>query len=326
MRSSQPLHAIRVLVADSSAIHCELLAESIRRDRRFAVAGSASTSGDIQSLLRENCPDVLLISASMDEQPYGGLHLLAELRSTHPDIKAVVLLESPKRETVVQAFRVGARGVFSKKSPFKLLGKCIDCVHDGQVWATTEELGFVLEALAASPVHPLGSISLSQLSARELDVVTCLAEGLSNAEIAERLKLSRHTVKNYMFKVFDKLGVSSRVELLFHVLSCPPSELRGGDNGGKHAVLPFQTSSRQLKEMKEHAVSEPRGRRRAAVRGKETPNDESALLTVLGKLIVATERRADAVAAGADKKDSNGQDPATASRPSALLARLASSA
>jgi DNA-binding NarL/FixJ family response regulator len=97
MRSSQPLHAIRVLVADSSAIHCELLAESIRRDRRFAVAGSASTSGDIQSLLRENCPDVLLISASMDEQPYGGLHLLAELRSTHPDIKAVVLLESPKR-------------------------------------------------------------------------------------------------------------------------------------------------------------------------------------------------------------------------------------
>jgi DNA-binding NarL/FixJ family response regulator len=325
MRSSQPLHAIRVLVADSSAIHSELLAESIGRDRRFTVIACASSSGEIQSLLRDSCPDVLLISASIDEQTHGGLHLLAELRASHPEIKAVVLLESPKRETVVQAFRVGARGVFSKKSPFKLLGKCLDCVHLGQVWATTEELGFVLQALADSPVRPLGSISLSQLSVRELDVVTCLAEGLSNAEIAQRLNLSRHTVKNYMFRVFDKLGVSSRVELLFHVLSRPPSELKGAYNGGKPASLPLQIC-RQVKDKKEDAVSERRSQKRAAVRGHKTPSDESALLSVLGKLIVATERRADAAAAGADMKNSDGKDPATGSPPSRLLARLASSA
>ena len=121
---------------------------------------------------------------------------------------------------------VSARGVCSpRNAPLKTLGKCISCVFEGQVWATAEELGFVLEALAATPsIRPAGSVGLSQLSAREIEVVNCLAEGLSNREIAQRLKLSRHTIKNYMFRIFDKVGVSSRVELLFCALSRPASE------------------------------------------------------------------------------------------------------
>ncbi len=334
MRSSQPLHATRVLVSDSSAMHSELLAESIRRDRRFSIVGSASSSGDIQSLLREHCPDVLLISASMDEQPHGGLHLLAELRSTYPEIKAVVLLESPKRETVVQAFRLGARGVFSKKSPIKVLAKCIDCVQQGQVWASSSELGFVLEALAAAPsVRPVAASALNQLSARELDVVTCLAEGLSNREIAERLKLSRHTVKNYMFKIFDKLGVSSRVELLFYVLSRPVSENsdinpgNGSNNGGrlaKELTWPTNGAGQRGTEIQ---VDAPSGRRKPKKRASRRPRsvaDEGEFLNLLGKLIVFPERKADALASGtADKDTSVNQLQATSNR-SALLARLVS--
>jgi DNA-binding NarL/FixJ family response regulator len=331
MRSSQPLHAIRVLVADSSAIHSELLAESIGRDRRFTVIACASSSGEIQSLLRDSCPDVLLISASIDEQTHGGLHLLAELRASHPEIKAVVLLESPKRETVVQAFRVGARGVFSKKSPLKLLGKCIDCVHLGQVWATTEELGFVLQALADSPVRPPGSISLSQLSVRELDVVTCLAEGLSNREIAQRLKLSRHTVKNYMFKIFDKLGVSSRVELLFYVLSRPVSEntdINPGNKGGRSAsskelILPINGAGQRETGIEAGAPSERRKPKKRASRRPRSVGDNSEFLNLLGKLIVFTERKANALASGTADKDTSVNEQTT-SNGSALLARLAS--
>ena len=334
MRGSQPLHATRVLIADSSAMHSELLAESIRRDRRFAVVGSASSSGDIQSLLREHCPDVLLISASMDEQPHGGLHLLAELRSTYPEIKAVVLLESPKRETVVQAFRLGARGVFSKNSPIKVLAKCIDCVQQGQVWATSAELGFVLEALAAAPsVRPLAASALNQLSARELDVVTCLAEGLSNREIAQRLKLSRHTVKNYMFRIFDKLGVSSRVELLFYVLSRPVSDngdnspANSGNNGGrlaKELTWPTNGAGQRGTEIE---VDAPSGRRKAKKRASRRPAsvaDESELLNLLGKLIVFAERKADALASGTTDKHTSANELQTASDRSALLARLES--
>ena len=334
MRGSQPLHATRVLIADSSAMHSELLAESIRRDRRFAVVGSASSSGDIQSLLREHCPDVLLISASMDEQPHGGLHLLAELRSTYPEIKAVVLLESPKRETVVQAFRLGARGVFSKNSPIKVLAKCIDCVQQGQVWATSAELGFVLEALAAAPsVRPLAASALNQLSARELDVVTCLAEGLSNREIAQRLKLSRHTVKNYMFRIFDKLGVSSRVELLFYVLSRPVSDngdnspANSGNNGrrlAKELAWPTNGAGQPGTEVE---VDAPSGRRKAKKRASRRPAsvaDESEFLNLLGKLIVFAERKADALATGTPEKDTSADQLQATSNRSALLAKLVS--
>ena len=334
MCSTQPLHATRVLVAVSSAMHSELLAESIRRDRRFAVVGSASSSGDIHSLLRENCPDVLLISASMDEQPHGGLHLLRELRSTYPEIKAVVLLESAKRETVVQAFRLGARGVFSKNSPIKVLGKCINCVQQGQVWASSSELGFVLEALAAAPaVRPLVPSALNQLlSARELDVVTCLAEGLSNREIAQRLKLSRHTVKNYMFKIFDKLGVSSRVELLFYVLSRPVSEnshLKPGNGGNavgrsaKELVLPMNGAGQRETEIEVDPPSERRKPKKRASRRPTSVDDESELLNLLGKLIVFNER-ADALASRTAGKDTSVNELQTTRNPSALLARRVS--
>ena len=227
MRSPQPLHRIRVFVADSSAIHSELLAGAIARDHSFDVVGSAANSNGIDRLVRTTNTDVLLISASSSDQSTGGLGILAKMRASFPEVKIVALLESTRREIVAQAFRLGARGVFSKNASVKSLGKCISCVYEGQVWATAEELGFVLEALAASPaVRPLDSVGLNQLSTREMDVVNCLAEGLSNREIAERLKLSRHTIKNYMFRIFDKLGVSSRVELLFYAFSHPATEIR----------------------------------------------------------------------------------------------------
>jgi two-component system, NarL family, nitrate/nitrite response regulator NarL len=333
MRSSQPLHATRVLVADSSAMHSELLAESIRRDRRFAVVGSASSSGDIHSVLREHCPDVLLISASMDEQPHGGLHLLPELKSTYPEVKAVVLLESPKRETVVQAFRLGARGVFSKNSPIKVLGKCISCVQQGQVWASSSELGFVLEALAAAPsVRPLAASALNQLSARELDVVTCLAEGLSNREIAQRLKLSRHTIKNYMFKIFDKLGVSSRVELLFYVLSRPVSEnsdINPGNKGGRSAsakelILPINGAGQRETGIELDARSERRKPKKRVSRKASGVADESEFLNLLGKLIVFAERKTDALASDTGDQDTSVNELQTTSNRSALLARVVS--
>jgi DNA-binding NarL/FixJ family response regulator len=256
------------------------------------------------------------------------LHLLGELKSTYPEIKAVVLLESPKRETIVQAFRLGARGVFSKNSPIKVLGKCITCVQQGQVWASSTELGFVLEALAAAPsVRPLATSALNQLSARELDVVACLAEGLSNREIAQQLKLSRHTVKNYMFRIFDKLGVSSRVELLFYVLSRPltePIDLKPGNNGGRPIkdILPINGS--RGNETESNAAS---GRRRSKKRVSKKAigvADEGEFLNLLGKLIVFAERKSDALASGTPDEDTNGNQPKTTSNQSPILARLVS--
>jgi DNA-binding CsgD family transcriptional regulator len=157
-----------------------------------------------------------------------------------------MLMDSSKRETIVQAFRAGAKGIFSRQESVETLCKCIRSVHGGQIWANSQQMSYAVEALASSPVfRTLDANGMSLLSRRELDVVHSLAEGLTNREIAERLGLSQHTIKNYLFRVFDKLGVSNRLELLFMTLSQArpgtasspnlPSSKNGTDRGPRTA-------------------------------------------------------------------------------------------
>ena len=110
MRAAQPTHLIRVIVVDNSAIHSELLSEAIGRDRHFMVVGSTTSSAEVRQLVRQIVPDILLISSSLDDNPVGGLDVLAEFRALHPGLKSVVLLESPKREIIIEAFRLGGTG------------------------------------------------------------------------------------------------------------------------------------------------------------------------------------------------------------------------
>lgn len=218
--SLQSRQGIRVVLAENNSIHAELLASAIARDRRLNVVHSTCHSEDLLSQVPQLQPDVVVLSACLDENYERGFEVIEQLHSIHPELKMVVLLDRSDPEKVVKAFRTGARGVFCRNLPVKRLSKCIRVVHEGQIWASNEELGFVFQALAESPVpRPLNSKGFSQLSKRERDVVYCLAEGMSNREIAERLCISPYTVKNYMFKIFDRLGVSSRVELLFCVMS-----------------------------------------------------------------------------------------------------------
>ena len=221
MCSAQP-QSIRVLVANRSGIESELLAEAIGKARRFLTVGWSVQRAKIHSLAVERQPDVLLITPKLDDDTNTGFDLLSDFRLSHPRLKIVVLLESGDPDLVVQSFRLGARGVFSKDLPLKTLIKCIACVHKGQFWATNEQLGFVLEALAgARGVRPCRNGNLSKLSVRELEIVNSLTQGLSNDEIAQRLHLSRHTVKNYTGKIVHKLGTSSRSEIISQALKPP---------------------------------------------------------------------------------------------------------
>ncbi len=223
--------AIHVLVADSSRIHTQLLSDALRRDPELDVV---SWDSDVHGLIPaavDHGVDVLAISCALDGFPSHGLEVVRQLRTLRPSAKAVVLLDSHKAETVLDSFRAGARGVFSKDGSVEMFCKCIRSVHEGQIWADNREMTLAIEALASTPiVRAVGANGMDLLSKREMEVVRCLSRGLTNREIAKQMGLSQHTVKNYLFRVFDKLGVSSRVELLFMTLSqAAPGESRDLD-------------------------------------------------------------------------------------------------
>jgi len=211
---------IRVVVADNTRIYTQLLADVLKRDHALDVIGADPDSQGLIAAAAAHKADVLLISSNLDEEPLRAFEVLRELRASHPQIRAVMLLDSSKREVILQAFRAGARGIFSRHESVDSLCKCVRTVYEGQIWATSPQMSFAVEALASSPtVRAVDAKGLDVLSKREMEVVHCVAEGLTNREIAERLGLSQHTIKNYLFRVFDKLGVSGRVELLFMTLS-----------------------------------------------------------------------------------------------------------
>jgi len=232
----------RVLVADNTRIHTQLLADALKRDQGLDVISADSDSHGLIATAIAHRTDVLLISSNLDEEPHRAFEILRELRASHPQIRAVMLLDSSKREVILHAFRAGARGIFSRHESVESLCRCVRSVHEGQIWANSLQMSFAVEALASSPtVRAVDANGLDLLSKREMEVVRSLSEGLTNREIAERLGLSQHTIKNYLFRVFDKLGVSSRVELLFMTLSQAspaqsllPSLLANPTNGNRH--------------------------------------------------------------------------------------------
>jgi DNA-binding NarL/FixJ family response regulator len=236
---------IRVLVADDTRIHTQLLADALRRDRQLEVISPPARFSDMVDTVKTNRVNVVVLSANLDEEPLRGFETLRQLRADCPGILGIMLLDSSKKEAILQAFHAGARGIFSRHDSVESLSKCIRCVYEGQIWANSQQMSFAVEELACSPVvRAIDANGLSLLSKRELDVVRSLAEGLTNREIAQRLGLSQHTIKNYLFRVYDKLGVSSRLELLFMTLTqagAPQSsDGAGGASPAPRESIPVQ--------------------------------------------------------------------------------------
>lgn len=223
---------MRVLVCDRTRMESQLLAEVLERDSRLHVVRSSARSAEVVAAVGTERPNVVLISSDLDQEPLRGLEVARKLHSSYPEVNTVVLLDTSNPDTVIAAFAAGASGVFCRSELIDALPKCVYSVHQGQVWADSREMRYMLRAFAdAVPQHLVDANGVALLSRREQDVVRCVTEGLTNRQIAATLNLSEHTVKNYIFRIFDKLGVSTRVEMVLYAFSqrtpTPPARETG---------------------------------------------------------------------------------------------------
>jgi DNA-binding NarL/FixJ family response regulator len=229
---------VSVVIAEANHLNCQLV-ESAFRSKRTHVAVIASAVGSRQTLalVKEREPDVAIISAQLETGPLDGFHILRELHSLPTKTRSILLLGSRDRELVIDAFRCGARGVVFRDEPLETLAKCIHAVHRGQVWANSQHLGYLLDVLSQMPIRLHDAKGIELLSKREGEVVRLVSDGLTNRGISMQLGLSEHTVRNYMFRIFEKLGVSTRVELVLYCLQekqSRPLNVRTDGHAGKN--------------------------------------------------------------------------------------------
>jgi DNA-binding NarL/FixJ family response regulator len=222
----QPLqtqdHRISVLVITPDNITAELLKSAFTHERKksFAVQMLTGTSQKVIGKLMVHKPDVALVCDELQDDPLAGFKVLQKLRESHQNTAAIMLLQSCKPDSVVEAFSEGARGVFSRAHSLKALSKCIRTVHQGQYWANNQDLGHIMNALSQRKTLQFNDVDgMPLLTRREEEVVRLVADGMKNGEIAKNLDLAEHSIRNYLYRIFDKLGVSSRVELILYTFN-----------------------------------------------------------------------------------------------------------
>jgi len=214
--NQQPRPALRVLISDRDSMSSDLLAGALTRDHRCEAA--AIQPSELLHAMATNEVDLVVVGVDVNSKMESGFELAGAVCRAYPKIYVVILLNEPTPEYVINAFRSGARGVFSRQLSMTQFLECVEHVGKGMIWVGKEETSVLLEAFKSIPAPNILSASSSPaLTARELQVVQCAAKGKTNKTIASELRLSEHTVKNYLFRAFEKLGVSSRVELLFYL-------------------------------------------------------------------------------------------------------------
>lgn len=217
----RPKDAIGVLLVTGDNMTGEMLKHALLNGRKdLAITTLIGNSHKVIGELKSHNPQIALICQELQDDNRGGLKVLKKLRQSHPNTAVIMLLQFCKAESVVGAFREGARGVFYRTHSLKALSKCIRVVHQGQIWACNEDLEHLTAALAHGKSLDLNdAVGMPLLTRREEDVVRLVADGLKNREIAVKLNVAEHSIRNYLYKIFDKLGVSTRVELILYIFS-----------------------------------------------------------------------------------------------------------
>lgn len=215
-----PSDVVGVLIADSNRMQAQLLTSALRRRSEFHVHTCEMDTFSIFQAVTLEHPDIAILSLTPSASAPETVMILRNFHLSHPEIPKVLLVDTCDRELVVSAFRSGARGIFPITSAnLRLLCRCLLRVAAGQIWANTEQLNYLMDLISEVPsLRVLNAKGTSILTPREEQVVALVAEGLGNRQIAGELNLSEHTIKKYLYRIFEKLGISTRVELVLYAL------------------------------------------------------------------------------------------------------------
>lgn len=203
---------VRVLLADDHPVFREGLQKLLEAERGFTVVGAAADGIEALELARKLSPDVLLLDLAMPRMP--GLEVLRELSSSPTPVRTILLTVAIDKADIATALELGARGVVLKEVATQLLFKSIRCVMNGEYWLGQQGVGDLVAALRhmRAETEPRSKKHFG-LTPRELEVVAAVVGGLTNKEIARKLSVSEDTVKHHVTNIFDRIGVSSRLEL-----------------------------------------------------------------------------------------------------------------
>jgi DNA-binding NarL/FixJ family response regulator len=207
---------VRVILADTQAIFRAGLRKVFALEDDIRVVGQAETLAQTQSAVARFSADVLIFEAALTPNP---VEAVAELLRKNPPLRIVVVTPGADEDLTLELFRRGAHGIVSREVEPELLVDCLRKVVAGQTWLDSQGVHWVMEAYRNQNNRPTGSRPKVQLTPKEMLIVSCVTQGMKNKEIALRVGTTEQVVKNYLRKVYDKLGVADRLELALYCLN-----------------------------------------------------------------------------------------------------------
>src|ERR1700721_2466339 len=207
---------VRVILADTQAIFRAGLRKVFAREDDIRVVGQAETLAQTQSAVARFSADVLIFEAALTPNP---VEAVADLLRKNLSLRIVVVTPGADEDLTLELFRRGAHGIVSREVEPELLVDCLRKVVAGQTWLDSQGVHWVMEAYRNQNNRPTGSRPKVQLTPEEMLIDSCVTQGMKNKEIALRVGTTEQVVKNYLRKVYDKLGVADRLELALYCLN-----------------------------------------------------------------------------------------------------------